>query len=496
MKILKKVLGCFCIFECIFCVVLLPDLLPYEKWTMFAVFVCFAMYAYFLLKKSPSNISPIRIWLGVGFVGCCIASIGNIITPPTEQISITASLFTTILFGALAFWLLHGFKRRQPVNNNVAPKIDDIQFEQPVQPISDKPSQPEPTTPAPITQAFIQPVNTNVLTYQQTLAKYKQLEIDYRNNPKESVPLVGAEKSFLKYVNNHQIDSPLPVYWFYEYGFNTDNLLSKLFGNGYLRISTNTETIESLTIAELKPILRKFNLVQSGKKAELIQRIKENVPNIKLEPFVKNKQSFVATPKGTEIIKNTPDSITKDIDFEDNCLTCILNNNLENAYKLVCQRELNKKSPRGIGVNWHTELQQGLSQNQKQYYQGIIKSPKESNIQIKACVVLCEMLGSNKHNLKYLFSRITGKTYNSKESYAIYYSLTQELSANRVKEEFYSLGVERYQILGDPDCNHYEICKQNNGKIYPMSEYKTGQTAPPFHEKCTCTVIPYFEDSF
>lgn len=149
MKILKKVLGCFCIFECIFCVVLLPDLLPYEKWGMFAVFVCFAMYAYFLLKKSPSNISAIRIWLGVGAVGCCIAMIGNIITPPTEQISITTSIFATILFGVLAFWLLHGFKRRQPVENDIFPKVADIQIEQPVQPTPDPPSLPiEPARPA------------------------------------------------------------------------------------------------------------------------------------------------------------------------------------------------------------------------------------------------------------------------------------------------------------------------------------------------------------
>ena len=173
-----------------------------------------------------------------------------------------------------------------------------------------------------------------------------------------------------------------------------------------------------------------------------------------------------------------------------------MNNDFDNAYKLVCQREINKKSPHGIGIDWLRELQQGLSQNQKQYYQNVINSLKETNIQIKACVVLCEMLGSKQDRLRHLFSRITGKTYDSKKAYTIYYSLTRELSADKVKAEFKSLGVERYQILGEPDCNHYDICAKKNGKVYALSSYKIGKTAPPFHEKCTCTVVPYFDDEF
>ncbi len=68
--------------------------------------------------------------------------------------------------------------------------------------------------------------------------------------------------------------------------------------------------------------------------------------------------------------------------------------------------------------------------------------------------------------------------------------------AEQIKERLESLETERYQILGEPDCNHYDICAQKNGKVYALSSYKIGQTAPPFHEKCTCTVVPYFDDEF
>lgn len=68
--------------------------------------------------------------------------------------------------------------------------------------------------------------------------------------------------------------------------------------------------------------------------------------------------------------------------------------------------------------------------------------------------------------------------------------------AERIKTMYESLETERYQILGEPDCKHYKICRKNNGKVYYLSEYQIGKTAPPFHEQCTCTVIPYFDDEF
>lgn len=81
------------------------------------------------------------------------------------------------------------------------------------------------------------------------------------------------------------------------------------------------------------------------------------------------------------------------------------------------------------------------------------------------------------------------------EKYQVAYQ-TAVADAERIKSDFENSGTECYQILGEPDCKHYKICKQNNGKVYYLSEYQIGKTAPPFHEQCTCTVIPYFDDEF
>lgn len=52
------------------------------------------------------------------------------------------------------------------------------------------------------------------------------------------------------------------------------------------------------------------------------------------------------------------------------------------------------------------------------------------------------------------------------------------------------LGAEYYKIVAVLDNNTSKICRRKNGKIYPISKYKAGQTAPPFHVWCRSTIMP------
>ncbi len=60
---------------------------------------------------------------------------------------------------------------------------------------------------------------------------------------------------------------------------------------------------------------------------------------------------------------------------------------------------------------------------------------------------------------------------------------------------FNALDVEQYQIVGTFDrkktCG---FCGDMNGKVFPMSEFREGETAPPFHPWCRCCTAPYFAD--
>lgn len=58
------------------------------------------------------------------------------------------------------------------------------------------------------------------------------------------------------------------------------------------------------------------------------------------------------------------------------------------------------------------------------------------------------------------------------------------------------LGVERYEVLATLDRRTSDICQSLDGKVFPMSEYAVGVTAPPFHVRCRTTTVPFFDDEF
>lgn len=55
-------------------------------------------------------------------------------------------------------------------------------------------------------------------------------------------------------------------------------------------------------------------------------------------------------------------------------------------------------------------------------------------------------------------------------------------------------GVEEYQILATLDFKTSEICREQDNKVYKIKEYVTGKTAPPFHQFCRSTTVPYYGD--
>lgn len=70
------------------------------------------------------------------------------------------------------------------------------------------------------------------------------------------------------------------------------------------------------------------------------------------------------------------------------------------------------------------------------------------------------------------------------------------ISAAAAKECYKDLGLEQYQILATLDNLTSEICREMDGKVFSVSEYEIGVTAPPFHPWCRSTTIPYFSDEF
>jgi SPP1 gp7 family putative phage head morphogenesis protein len=62
------------------------------------------------------------------------------------------------------------------------------------------------------------------------------------------------------------------------------------------------------------------------------------------------------------------------------------------------------------------------------------------------------------------------------------------------RDAFKETGIEKYEILATLDNRTSEICQEMDGKVFSMSEYEVGITAPPFHNFCRTTYIPIVDD--
>lgn len=64
------------------------------------------------------------------------------------------------------------------------------------------------------------------------------------------------------------------------------------------------------------------------------------------------------------------------------------------------------------------------------------------------------------------------------------------------KDCFNDLDVEEYEIVATLDSHTSDICRSLDGKVFKMSDYKPGVTAPPFHVCCRSTTAPHFKENF
>ena len=76
------------------------------------------------------------------------------------------------------------------------------------------------------------------------------------------------------------------------------------------------------------------------------------------------------------------------------------------------------------------------------------------------------------------------------ETEAAFFSSRGQLDA------FRDLGVEQYEFVATLDSRTSETCREMDGKVLPLSEFKSGITAPPLHCHCRSTTCPYFDDEF
>lgn len=54
--------------------------------------------------------------------------------------------------------------------------------------------------------------------------------------------------------------------------------------------------------------------------------------------------------------------------------------------------------------------------------------------------------------------------------------------------------LQEYKVVATLDNRTSDICQTQDNKVYKMSEWEEGITAPPFHPSCRTTTVPYFPE--
>lgn len=110
--------------------------------------------------------------------------------------------------------------------------------------------------------------------------------------------------------NNFTNETHIPDYFEYRYGVNAYNSLQLLMDKGYVVEWGVIESMDLIGAAQLKSVLKKYNLKLSGKKDDLIQRIIHEISETELEKEIKTRK-YLITEDGQKVLDKYTDEIIK-----------------------------------------------------------------------------------------------------------------------------------------------------------------------------------------
>ena len=100
-------------------------------------------------------------------------------------------------------------------------------------------------------------------------------------------------------------------------------------------------------------------------------------------------------------------------------------------------------------------------------------------------------------SIKSLEKYLSDRTKNAKyKAGRLVMTESAAMSSEAQKNAFNALDVEEFEIVATLDSKTSDICREQDGKHYPMKDYEVGVTAPPFHVYCRSCTCPYFDDNY
>ena len=136
--------------------------------------------------------------------------------------------------------------------------------------------------------------------------------------------------------------------------------VERYYKSGYFRYLKLDERLNKLLVPDLKKLLSGAGLPVSGKKSNLIQRVKESVSPAAIDAAIPPKDYIAFSEKGQAYY----DGLCSRFDDEYDTLVMNMYRNLldykfDAAYRLMCSFEKVQFFNRGLGVGWEKEEKRG-----------------------------------------------------------------------------------------------------------------------------------------
>ena len=273
-------------------------------------------------------------------------------------------------------------------------------------------------------------------------------------------------KEYLSYFGEHTVDKKIKEY----------------IDNGYLKIATNDDKLSFLTIADLKKILKANSLKVSGKKSELIDRIKNNIPNNKYQCYLPIEGYIMRTDRGDEKYHELLEA--KDVvlyDTFEKIAGFIYKSDYHSAEKLS-EKFYRSNHFKYKSIDWNGRIhviyppkfeKQFISEYGKPIYSAIVANDYLGG------TVNIEII--NAYIKKYENRELNNQTWHTLRAYHGNLRELYLLSKENIK--YYSISASN----DDQTCIH---CKGMDEKKFRVSDAIRGVNFPPFCECCRCTILP------
>lgn len=147
-----------------------------------------------------------------------------------------------------------------------------------------------------------------------------------------------------------------------------------------------------------------------------------------------------------------------------------------------------KKLEKVVNKAWSSD---GINFSQRIWRRSAYMTKQVENELVRVCCTGQNANTAAKHLTRFCKEQGKAATRNAKTLILTENSYFSSLAR---KDSFEQLDVEEFQLSATLDTRTSTICQNMDRKHFPMSEYKIGATAPPFHPRCRTVTIPYFED--